>query len=119
MVPKHAIPYVWLMIAFSYFVVFNLFDLSSTILALRLGLSEANQTLLLLSSRLGFGLVNVFLGVKIVFILGMGSMLFMGVRSRNAVTRKMIFLAILGFAIVFATVSVSNFLSIFSVISTQ
>ncbi|MFI5419493.1 MAG: hypothetical protein ACHQ1H_00850 [Nitrososphaerales archaeon] len=107
------------MIAFSYFALFNLLDLSSTILALKLGLSEANQTLLLLASRLGLGFVDAFLAVKILLFLSMGSALILGVKSGNASTRKIVFLAIAGFAVLFAAVSLNNFLTIFSLITVQ
>jgi hypothetical protein len=114
---KYLISYVWLLIAFSYFTLFNLLDLSSTILALKLGFAEANQTLLWFSSRLGLGFVNIFLAIKILLILSMGCALVLGTSSRNMLTRKMILLAIAGFAILFATVSISNFVTIFSVVS--
>jgi hypothetical protein len=118
MPPKNYLfPYVCLLIAFSYFAIFNLLDLSSIILALKLGLSEANQTLLWFSSRLGLGFVDTFLTVKILLILSMGCALILGTTSRNILTRRMIFFAIAGFAILFATVSVSNLVTIFSVLT--
>ncbi len=54
-----AVSYSSFAIAFAYFVMFNLFDLSSTILALKLGLSRANFALVYLSSSLGLGIADV------------------------------------------------------------
>jgi len=105
------------LIAFAYFVLFNLFDLSSTILALKLGLSEANFALVYLSSSLGLNLTDVILLVKSVFFVGIGGMMILGIATRNPNIRKTMLATIIVFSAVFAIVSVNNFISIFSVIS--
>jgi hypothetical protein len=115
--PRYLISSVWLFIAFSYFTIFNLLDLSSTMLALKLGLTEANQTLLWLSAHIGLGFAGAFLVVKILLIISMGSALILGTSTRNAFTRKMIFYAIAVFAALFATVALSNFVTIFSTLA--
>jgi hypothetical protein len=112
-----AVSYSSFIIAFAYFVVFNLFDLSSTILALRLGLSESNFALIYLSSFLGLALPYVILLVKSLFFAGVGGLIILGVATRNPGTKKTILLTIILFGVIFALVSVSNFLSIYSVIA--
>jgi len=112
-----AVSYSSLIIAFAYFVMFNLFDLSSTILALRLGLSEANYALLFVSSRLGVGLVNAFMIVKSLFFLGVGTLVILGLASRNPSTRRTVLLTVIIFGSIFAIISVNNFLSIYFVLS--
>ncbi|HXQ92867.1 MAG TPA: hypothetical protein VN739_07650 [Nitrososphaerales archaeon] len=112
-----AVSYSSFLIAFAYFIMFNLFDLSSTFLALRLGLSEANLALLDLSSRLGVGLVNSFILVKSVFFVVVGGLVILGLATRNQGIRKTILLTVIIFSFVFALVSVNNFLTIYSILS--
>ena len=104
------------LLAFSYFVIFNLFDLSSSILALRIGLSEANFVLVSLSSILGVGLAGVIILVKSIFFAGAGTLLILGVLSKNQRIKRAVLLTIVLFAAVFAFVSVNNFVDIFSVL---
>ncbi len=111
------VSYSSLMIAFAYFIIFNLFDLSSTILALRLGLSEANSALLLFSSSLGVGLVNAFMLIKSVFFVGVGGLVILGLVTRNQGMRRTILLTVIVFGFIFALISVNNFITIFSVLS--
>jgi len=113
-----AVSYSSFALAFAYFVVFNLFDLSSTILALRLGLSEANFVLVYLSSFLGVGIAGVILLVKSIFFVGVGGLLILGVLSKSQKMKKTILAAIILLGAVFALVSLNNFLSIYSVILT-
>ena len=112
-----AVSYSSLIIAFAYFIMFNLFDLSSTILALRLGLSEANFFLLFLSSRFGVGLVDAFMLVKSLFFVGMGGLVILGLATRNQGMRKTILLTVILFGFIFAVITVSNFLTIYSILS--
>jgi hypothetical protein len=114
---SEAVSFSWFALSFAYFVLFNLFDLSSTILALRLGLSEGNFILVLLSSELGIGLSTVIVLVKSIFFVGVGSLLILGIMSRNTTMKKAVLATIIFFGIVFAIVSVNNFLSIYSVIA--
>jgi hypothetical protein len=111
------VSYSSLIIAFAYFIIFNLFDLSSTILVLRLGLSEANFALLLLSSSLGVGLVNAFMLIKSVFFVGVGGLVILGLATRNQGMRRTILLTVIIFGFVFALISVNNFITIYSVLS--
>lgn len=111
-----AVSYSSFALAFAYFVVFNLFDLSSTILALRLGLSEANFVLIYLASSLGVGITDVILLVKSLFFVGVGSLLIVGILSKSQKMKRTILATIIVFGAVFALVSVNNFLSIYSVI---
>lgn len=112
-----AVSYSSLLIAFAYFIIFNLFDLSSTILALRLGLSEANFALLLLSSKLGVGLVDAFMIIKSVFFVGVGGLVILGLVTRNQGMRKRILMTVIVFGFIFALISVNNFITIYSVLS--
>jgi hypothetical protein len=112
-----AVSYTSFVLAFAYFVLFNLFDLSSTILALRLGLSEANFALLYLTSSLGLSITDAIVLVKSVFFVGIGGMMILGIATRSTNIRKTILATIIIFCAVFAIVSVSNFISIFTIIS--
>ena len=112
-----AISFSSFVLAFAYFVVFNLFDLSSTILALKLGLSEANFALVYLSSALSLNLSDVIMLVKSVFFVGTGSLLILGVATKNQNIKKTILMTIILFGAIFALVSVSNFISIYYAIS--
>jgi len=112
-----AISYSTFALAFAYFVVFNILDLSSTILALRLGLSEANFAILYLSSTLGISIAKVVLIVKSIFFVSVGGALIYGLGTKSQTVKKAILLTIVIFGALFAIVSISNFLSIYSVIS--
>ena len=68
-------PYSSFMIAFAYFVVFNLFGLSSSVLALTLGLNESNFALIYLSSAVGITLLSAVFFVKLVFFVCMGGLI--------------------------------------------
>jgi len=105
------------MIVFAHFVAFNIFDLSSTILALKLGLSEANFALNYLSSTFGLALSDVIMLVKSVFFIGVGSLILLGVISKNQSMKKSILVTTILFGAIFALVSVNNFLSIYYLIS--
>jgi hypothetical protein len=104
-------------LAFAYFVVFNILDLSSTILALKLGLSEANFVLVYLSSSLGIGITDVIVLVKSVFFVGVGALVILGIATRNQGMKRKILFTIILFGAVFALVLVNNFFTIYSVIS--
>jgi hypothetical protein len=114
---SEAVSYYSVVLAFGYFVILNLFDLSSTIIALRLGLSEANFVLVALSSALGLGIGDVIIFVKSVFFVGVGCTLILGALTKNQNVKKAILLTIILFGAIFAVVSVNNFLTIYSVIS--
>jgi hypothetical protein len=113
----NAVSFTSFVLAFSYFVLFNIFDLSSTILALRLGLSEANFVLVFLSSSLGLALADIILLVKSLFFVGVGSLMILGVATKNLGLKKVVFVTIILFGSVFALVSLSNFISIYSVMT--
>ena len=113
-----AVSYGSFALAFAYFVVFNILDLSSTILALRIGLSEANFALVYLSSALGIGIADVVLLVKSIFFVAVGGVLIIGVATKSQSIKKRILLTIILFGAVFAMVSINNFLSIYTAIST-
>ena len=104
----------WFLVAFSWFAVFNLLDLSSTLLALKMGLSEGNAILLLLASKLDLSLLETVVIVKAVFFIGSALLLILGIHSQNARTRRAILMTFVAFAVLFAIVSTSNFLSIYS-----
>ena len=103
------------MLAFSYFVIFNLLDLSSTILALKLGLSEANIALSFLSSLLRLDIVDIIMLVKSVFFAGVGGLMILAFTTRNQRIKKTVLLTIILFGAVFALVSLNNFITIYSV----
>ena len=104
----------WIYLLFSLFVAFNLLDLSTTIIALRLGMSEANSMLLFFSNLSGIGVIDFFLVIKAVFIAGVGSLVLIAVRSHNSRTTLMVFLAETAFTLVFFLVALSNILVIAS-----
>ena len=105
----------WIYLLFSFFVLFNLLDLSSTIVALKLGLSEANSFLLLFSSLMGIGITPSLIILKVIFIAGMGSLVLIAIRSNNSRTSRMIFFAEIVLTLVFFVVAFNNFLVISSV----
>ncbi len=102
----------WLLPAFGFFVLFNLFDLSTTIFALKIGLSESNSALVFLASALGFGLIDFLVLIKSIFIFAAGFLVLIAMVTRNQNVKKAVFVSILGFALIYAVVVVSNFLSI-------
>jgi hypothetical protein len=112
-----AVSYSSFALAFAYFAVFNILDLSSTILALKLGLSEANFVLIYLSSTLGIGIADAIMLVKSVFFVGVGALVILGLATRNQDMKRKILLTIVVFGAIFALVSVNNFLTIYSVIA--
>jgi len=112
------VPFTSFILAFGYFIVFNLLDLSSTILGLRLGLSEANFLLVFLSSTLGLALTEVILLIKSLFFVGVGGLIILGIATRNPNMKKAILTTIILFGAIFALVSINNFLSIYAVIAT-
>ena len=112
---------IWLYIAFSFFTLFNILDLSSTILALRLGFAEGNSALIFAASTLGISLVDILVVLKSVFIIGMATVVFLGVAPKyrslnNKIGKNTIFLVIVGFAILFGLVCANNFTYILSAI---
>jgi hypothetical protein len=111
-----AVSYTSFLLAFAYFVLFNLFDLSSTILALRVGLTEANSALVYLSSLLGVGIAGVIVLAKSLFFAGAGGLLILGIISRNYKIKRTVLFTLIAFAAVFAIVSVNNFLNIYAVL---
>jgi hypothetical protein len=113
-----AVSYSTLALSFAYFVLFNLFDLSSTILALRLGLSEGNFILVYLASRLGIGIADGMMLVKSVFFVGVGGLFLLGVLTRNQAMKKVVLSTMIVFVVIFALVSMSNFITIYSALST-
>ena len=52
--------------------------------------------------------------VKPLLFIGGGAILLMGNKSQSVVSRKIMFLAIAGFAILFALVAISNLLTIYT-----
>lgn len=112
-----AVSYSSFLLAFAYFIMFNIFDLSSTILALKLGLSEANFALVFLSNSLGIDLADVIMLVKSAFFVCVGGLMMLGIASKNQGTKKVVYATILVFSAVFALVSLNNFLSIYSALT--
>lgn len=102
----------WLIVAFALFALFNILDMSTTILALRMGLTEGNSVMIFLASRLGFSLVNFLIIIKCLFILGEGFLVLIAVCTRNLSIRKMVFVSIIAFTLLFAIVAGSNILSV-------
>lgn len=102
----------WLMVSFALFALFNILDLSTTILALKMGLTEGNSALIFFASRLDFSLVNFLVIIKCVFILGAGFLVLIAVGTRNLRIEKMVFVWILAFTLIYAIVAGSNFLSL-------
>lgn len=102
----------WLVPVFGLFVLFNLLDLSTTITALKIGLSEGNFALIFLANSLGLGLINFLILVKALFILGAGFLVLASLYTRSQNLKREVFAAILGFALLFAVVAGSNLVSI-------
>jgi len=105
---------VWLLLAFSSFILANMFDLSSTLVALKLGLAETNEALIILSSRLGENLVDVFVWLKVILFLGAGILTMVGVSTKSSLTKKLVVISFALFAGLIFLISLNNFLFIYS-----
>jgi hypothetical protein len=91
-----------------YLVLFNVVDMLSTQLALRIGLEEGNVLLLNITSALGTSLIVVIGLMKILFISGGAILAYMGIRSSNRQMKNLILGSIIFFVFVFLLVSVNN-----------
>ncbi len=91
-----------------FFALFNLTDLLSTSIALRIGLEEANLMLLGVASALGVNVIVIMAALKAVFIFAMIVFGLIGIRSKNEKVRNMVFYFILGFILLFIYVSLNN-----------
>ena len=89
-----------------------MFDLSSTVLALKLGLSEANHALIFIAQRLGIGLVGALISFKALFFVGAGLLILLGMKTRSPAISRAILAVIVGFAGVLALVSMNNLAAI-------
>jgi hypothetical protein len=89
-----------------------MFDLSSTILALKLGLHETNVILISLASTLGLSLVYGLVLVKILSIVSAGLILLYAVRSSSPQMVRVSLFALACFAGIFAFAAVNNFVAI-------
>ncbi len=91
-----------------YLAFFNLMDMLSTALALRIGLEESNSLLLGLTSGLRMNLLTVIGLAKVLFVFGGAGLAYMGVKSNNRGMKNLIFGSILFFVLVFLFVSINN-----------
>jgi len=96
------------------FILVNLLDLISTAFALRIGLFETNSLLISTASALGVGLVDAFIWLKVLFFVGTGFLVLVGIYTKYAGTRKAITITMLLFTLLFALVSANNFGAIIS-----
>ena len=115
--PRVKPTFTWFLVAFGLFVLFNIFDLSSTIVGLKLGLSETNAALLFLSERMNVSVGGVLVLVKSLLFVGGGAILLIGSKTQNSGSRKIMFLSIWGFALLFALVAISNLLTIYTALA--
>jgi hypothetical protein len=99
---------VTIMVLLGYLVFFNVMDMLSTALALRIGLEEGNVLLLNISSFLRTNLLVVIGLIKILFIFGGAGLVFMGIKTNNRRMKNLILGSILAFVLVFLLVSVNN-----------
>ena len=93
---------------FSCIVVLSAIDLLTTSIALSQGLSEGNIILLGLASGMRMGFFQTIIATKIGFILGAGVLVFLGIKSRNRMTRNIVLSSLTGFAMMLFFVSVNN-----------
>ena len=105
----------WIYFLFSAFVLVNLLDLTTTIVAIRDGLSEMNLALLFLSNLTGAGVISTILALKAIFIAGFGSLVIIGVTSRDQRTCRMILIAEIAMTLVFFAVSYNNIVAVMSI----
>jgi hypothetical protein len=97
---------------FSCLVVLSLMDLVTTSIALRQGLSEGNVMLLGISSWMRLGFFQTIIATKIGFILGAGTLVFLGWRSDLQTTRKIVLFSMFGFVLMLFLVSLNNLILI-------
>jgi len=93
---------------FSLTAFFSLVDLVTSSVAYGQGLAEGNSMLLGSSQALGVSVFNALEGSKIAFVLGLGVVALIGVRSGDSTMRKLAFAMLATFALVFAAVSLNN-----------
>jgi hypothetical protein len=105
-----------LSLAFSFFALFNFLDLSTTIIALKTGLTESNSLLIALSRLLDQSLINSIIISKVSLLGCAGIGLFVGIGSRNQTVKKQVFGTLLVLTGLFAFASLNNFYALFAVI---
>ncbi len=103
-------------LAFSFFALFNFLDLSTTIIALKTGLTESNSLLIALSKLLGQNLINSIIFSKVVLLSSAGVGLYVGVASRNQTVKKQVFATLMLLTAMFIFASLNNFYALFVVI---
>jgi hypothetical protein len=97
---------------FSIIAFFSLVDLVTSSIAYGQGLAEGNSMLVEGSRLLGVSVFNALVGMKVVFLLGIGVAAVLGAGSRSAMTRRFTFVILVSFALTFAVVSVNNLVAI-------
>lgn len=97
---------------FSIIAFFSLVDLVTSSIAYGQGLAEGNSMLVEGSRLLGVSVFNALVGTKVAFLLGIGVAAVLGASSRSAMTRRLTFVVLVGFALTFAFVSVNNLVAI-------
>jgi hypothetical protein len=91
-----------------YLALFNVMDMLSTALALRIGLEEGNVLLLGITSALGTSLIVVIGLMKILFISGGAGLAYIGISTGNRQMKNLILGSIIFFVFVFLLVSINN-----------
>jgi hypothetical protein len=97
---------------FSLIAFFSLVDLVTSFVAYNQGLAEGNSLLLGTSQLFGVSVFNALAATKIAFLLGMGAVAVMGVKSGNVMVKRLTFIVLATFALIFALVSVNNLVAI-------
>jgi hypothetical protein len=101
-----------LALMFSCVIILSVVDLLTTSIALKQGLSEGNVMLLGIASLMKLGFFQTIIAIKIAFIFGAGSLVFLGLRSSLQMTRKIILSSMLGFVLMLLFVSLNNLILI-------
>jgi hypothetical protein len=97
---------------FSIMAFFSFMDLVTTSVAYGQGLAEGNAMLLDGSRLLGVSVLNALVGSKVAFLLVVAVAAIIGSRSRDTMTRRLIFGILVTFAVTFAVVSVNNLVAL-------
>jgi hypothetical protein len=87
---------------------FNITDIVTTSIALRLGLTEGNGFVLVLANYLGLSIVGTLAFVKIIFIFGTSTIAIIGMLSKNPRTRNNVLILMACAAMALLIVSANN-----------
>jgi hypothetical protein len=89
-------------------IIFSLSDILTSAIALGRGLQEGNVLLLALSSLTGIGLIDALGITKFFFLLGLGVVFVIGLRTKDSGVRFRALMVLLALAVLLLAVSINN-----------